>query len=426
MPETTQTAEAATAGALHSLLVEFESVDALKAAARRVRDAGYSKWDVHSPFPVHGMDEAMGVRHTRLPWLVFGLGVVGAIVGLTMQWWMNATDPDDFKFVPSFLRGYDFRISGKPLWSLPANIPIIFEVTVLLSALGAVIGMLAMNNLPQWYHALFTSRRFQRVTSDRFFICVEAADPLFDERDTQKFLAGLGGTSLEPVNAPPTPARPQWFPMAALILFCLALLPPVWVYKATVSKTTEPRIHLIPNMDNQERFKAQQAHPLFADGRAMRPATDGTIARGDEWALGTDPHYYEGRTGDDWATAFPPQLEISEPLMLRGQEQFGTYCAVCHGLDGGGNGIVAQRAREKTQISTGWVPPSSLHDATIRERTVGHLFNTITNGIRTMPAYSDQISPGDRWSIIAYIRALQRSQNATIEDVPADRRSQLR
>ncbi|MBN2446530.1 MAG: DUF3341 domain-containing protein [Phycisphaerae bacterium] len=415
-----------TTGKLHGLLVEFDTVDVLKVAARRVRDAGYSRWDVHSPFPVHGMDAAMGVRHTRLPWLVFGLGVVGAIVGLTMQWWMNATDPGEFTFVPNFLRGYDYRISGKPLYSLPAFIPVVFEVTVLLAAVGAVVGMLAMNNLPQWYNALFTSRRFQRVTSDRFFICIEAADTKFDEDATREFLAGLGGTHLERIVEPPNRGRPALLGMMALIVCCLALLPPVLVYKANVSKSSKPRYHLIQDMDNQGRFKSQQAHPLFADGRAMRPMVEGTVARGDEWTLGTDPHFYEGKVGDDWATTFPERIEVNEQLMLRGQERFGVYCAVCHGLDGGGNGIVAKRVRENSKASSGWAPPSSLYGDAVVERPVGHLYNTINVGIRTMPAYGDQIPPADRWAIVAYVRALQRSQNATIEDVPEDKRSQLR
>jgi len=411
---------------LYGLLVEFDSVETLKAAARKVRGAGYAKWDVHSPFPVHGMDEVMGVRQTRLPWLVFGFGVVGVAVGLGMQWWMNATNPESFTFVPNFLRGYDFRISGKPLWSVPANIPIVFEITVLLSALAAVIGMFAMNNLPQWYHALFHSHRFRRVTTDRFFICVEAADPIFDEPATHRFLATLGGAHIERVVEPPPAERPDWLILAGLIAFCLLLLPPVWVYRATVSKSAKPRIHLVPDMDNQARYKSQQGNPAFADGRAMRLPVEGTLARQDEWALGTDPHFYEGQVGGGWAQTFPPQVEINEQLMRRGQERFGVYCAVCHGLDGSGNGIVAKRARDKPQISTGWVPPSVLTDATVRERPVGHLFNTITHGIRTMPAYGDQIPPADRWAIIAYLRALQRSQQATLNDVPEDRRSQLR
>jgi mono/diheme cytochrome c family protein len=328
--------------------------------------------------------------------------------------------------VPNFLRGYDFRISGKPLWKLPANIPVVFELTVLLSAFGAFFGMLAANNLPCWYQELFSSQRFKRVTRDRFFLGIAAADPRFDEGATHEFLSDLAGTHIECVWSRPTAERPGWIGLSTAVLFGLALLPLAWVYKARTTKSPEPRLQVIADMDNQQRYKAQQPNRAFADGRAMRPTMEGVIARGDTWAVGTDPHFYEGRVAGEWATKLPPQIELDERFLLRGQERFNIYCAVCHGFDGSGQGAVAMRLREKPQMATGWAPPSSLHDPTTRQRPLGHVFHTITNGIRTMPAHGDQIPPRDRWAIVAYVRALQRSQNATIEDVPVERRVELK
>ena len=177
----------ATNGRLEGLLVEFDSPGALLTAAERVRDAGYKKWDTHTPFPVHGIDEAMGIRPTRLPLIIFVLGFLGCLGGLGLQWWTNATGAVDFPGLPSFVQGYNFPISGKPQFSLPANIPIIFETTVLFAALAAVFGMLAMNNLPRHHAALFASERFRRTTADRFFIYVEAADPKFGQGDASSF-----------------------------------------------------------------------------------------------------------------------------------------------------------------------------------------------------------------------------------------------
>lgn len=410
---------------LYGLIAEFSEVEPFVRAARQVRQEGFRRWDAHSPFPIHGMDPAMGIRHTRLPWLVFVFGVIGCISGVSMQWWMNATDPQNWSWVPTFLQGYDYVISGKPMWSLPANIPVIFETTVLLAALAAVVGMLALNGLPRWHHPLFSSHRFLRVTSDRFFLCIEARDARFDENETAAFLQSLGGSAVERVYWPPATPRPRWIPIGTLIIACLAVFPPILVYKLNVAMSPEPRIHIIPNMDNQPRYKAQMAGP-FNDQRAMRPPVPGTIARQDDWALGNDPHFYEGRVSGAWATTFPSQLEISVPFIRRGQERFEVNCAVCHGLDGAGNGIVNQRVRDKSQISSGWVPPTSLTDQTVRDRSVGHIFNSITNGIRTMPPYKDQISVADRWAIVAYVRALQRSQHADVADVPEDKRSELR
>jgi len=144
------------------VLAEFTSAEVLRAAAEGVRDGGYTRWDVHSPFPVHGMERAMGMRPTVLPWLVLGAGLFGAAAAVFLQWWTNATSFDTP--LPPALRGYDWNVSGKPAFSLPANVPIIFEVIVLLSALAAFLGVFALCKLPQYAHPMFTSERFGRAT----------------------------------------------------------------------------------------------------------------------------------------------------------------------------------------------------------------------------------------------------------------------
>lgn len=180
----------ANAGAtpLFGYLVEFETVDSLITAAELVRDAGYKYWDAHTPFPVHGLSDAMGLKPTRLPYVVFGGGLTGAALGLLLQWWMNAID-------------YPLNISGKPLFGLPANIPVTFELTILFAAIGAFLGMLVFNGLPTYRHPLLANDRFRRVTTDRFYISIEAEDPLFDAEQTAEFLATLGGSTVEEVEA---------------------------------------------------------------------------------------------------------------------------------------------------------------------------------------------------------------------------------
>lgn len=172
---------------LWGLTVEFDTVDRVLQAAEKVRDAGYTKWDVHTPFPVHGLNDAMGIRHTRLPLLVLACGATGAGLALLMQWWMNAHD-------------YRLLLSGKPFFGLPANIPVMFEITILMSALAAFIGMISFNNLPMYHHPIFRSRRYARVTTDRFLVVIEAHDPRFDERGTTLFLESLGGSPVERVE----------------------------------------------------------------------------------------------------------------------------------------------------------------------------------------------------------------------------------
>jgi hypothetical protein len=172
---------------LTGIIGEFSDVDGVIGAARQVRLAGYKIWDVHSPFPIHGIDAVIGIRPTILPWLVLGGGLTGLSGGLLLQWYCNAYD-------------YQYLISGKPLWSLPANIPVIFECTVLLSALTAVFGMLGLNRLPLHYHPLFKSKRFRRVTNDRFFIFIDASDARFNETATSEFLMSTGATAVERVE----------------------------------------------------------------------------------------------------------------------------------------------------------------------------------------------------------------------------------
>jgi hypothetical protein len=173
---------------LHGVLAEFPGPKALLEACERVRDAGFVRWDAYAPFPVHGLNEAMGIRPTRLPWLVLGAGVTGCVAGIGLQWWTNAVD-------------YPFLISGKPLFSLPANIPVAFELTILLAAVTAFVGMLAFNGLPRWSHPLFKVERFRRSTTDRFFIAIEAADAKFELEKTEAFLRSLGAVALERVEA---------------------------------------------------------------------------------------------------------------------------------------------------------------------------------------------------------------------------------
>ena len=185
-------------GKLYGLMAEFDSVAAITAAARAVRQAGYRWWDCCTPFPVHGLDKAMGIKPTILPVLVFFGGATGTIVGLLLQAVTNATSFDFWMIVP--VRGYDFLVSGKPLNSLPAWIPVIFEFTVLLSALGCVGWMLLLSGLPRLYHPCFKSERFARVTDDRFFLVIEARDPKFFRDETESLLRSLEPLSIEPLE----------------------------------------------------------------------------------------------------------------------------------------------------------------------------------------------------------------------------------
>lgn len=207
-----------------------------------------------------------------------------------------------------------------------------------------------------------------------------------------------------------------------IIIVALSLVPfAILALARSAKKPGMTRIQLIPDMDQQPRFKTQRPNPMFADGRAMRHPVEGTVSRQNYKG---DLHYYRGIVSGTWATTFPNSVAITEPLLKRGQERFDIYCTPCHGYTGEGNGIVYERALKLEQVE--FIQPSVLIDDLVRDRPVGHIFNTISHGIRTMPSYGAQIAEEDRWAIVAYVRALQRSQKTSVEDVPADVRPSLR
>jgi Alternative complex III, ActD subunit len=166
------------------LLAEFERASDILEAAEFVRDAGYTRWDVHSPFPIHGMDRAMGLEDSRVGWTVLVFALTGLVGAFVMMFWMAGID-------------YPFVAGGKPPGALPPMAPILFELTILFSAFGAVFGMLHLNRLPRHEHLVFESDRFRAASDDKFFISIEFADPKFDLERTRALLDRTRATNLE-------------------------------------------------------------------------------------------------------------------------------------------------------------------------------------------------------------------------------------
>lgn len=169
------------------LLAEFSNPGDLVEAVEAVRREGYAQIDTFSPFPIHGMDRSMGLKPSKLGYLVIVAGLTGCALGFLMQWWMGAVD-------------YPINISGKPLFAVEPSVPIAFELTILFAALGAVAGMLALNGLPRPYNPLFYSERFQRATDDGFFLQIAASDGAFERAGTTRMLRDLGALGVEYVD----------------------------------------------------------------------------------------------------------------------------------------------------------------------------------------------------------------------------------
>ena len=163
---------------LYGLLAQFDDAEHLVAASHRVLAAGYRRFDAYSPFPVHGLADAVGFRKTHMSIVVLIGGILGGLGGYLMQYWMTVID-------------YPINVGGRPLHSWPAFLPATFECTILIAALAGVLGMLALNGLPRPHHPLFNVPEFDRASSDRFFLCIQSIDPQFHPETTRKLLQTL-------------------------------------------------------------------------------------------------------------------------------------------------------------------------------------------------------------------------------------------
>src|SRR5947207_8770934 len=172
---------------VYGIIAEFENPADTMAAATVVRDKGFRKWDVFSPFPVHGMDKAMGLKNSKVGWFSFIGGVIGYTTGMLMIWWMNRID-------------YPLVVGGKPMFSPYSAFPPSYELTILFGAFGSLGGMLFLNRLPRLYHPLLKNRRFAQVTHDKYFLVIETTDPKYVEQTTIKMLEEAGSNHIEVVE----------------------------------------------------------------------------------------------------------------------------------------------------------------------------------------------------------------------------------
>lgn len=172
---------------VYGMMAEFATPADTFHAAEKMRDAGYSRWDVYAPFPIHGIDEAMGLKTSRVPLLCGLLGLSGAGLGYLFQWWVSH-------------QAYPMVVQGKPYGAWQPLMPIIFEFGVIFTSFTALLSMLAFNRLPMWHHPLLKKERFLRASDDRFVICVEAKDAKFDPDGTKRLLENAGGFNVDLVE----------------------------------------------------------------------------------------------------------------------------------------------------------------------------------------------------------------------------------
>jgi mono/diheme cytochrome c family protein len=353
-----------------------------------VSKAGYTKFDVHTPYPVHGMDGAMRVKTSKVGTLAFVFGLLGALSAIMFISWVTLSD-------------YPLVIGGKPFWSWPAFVPISFELTVLFAAVFSTIAMIVFYfKFPNNAHPLHDTPYMKRVSSDTFGITIEASDPKFDENAVKEFLKSLSGKEITTVYF-----DPEEFDHGQKLINIkfLGVLVVVALTTAVISYFTLNKLLYIEPfnwMMEQHKQKAQQPSNLFKDGIGMRLPVAGTVARG------FIPYPFKGKPEEAGKYLVNPLLPTKE-IVERGKSQYLTFCSPCHGNFGRGD----------SRLQGQFPNPPTFNSDKVRSWPDGSIYHVITEGQNIMPSYAPQISREDRWAIIQYIRILQRAQNAKESDL---------
>ena len=373
---------------LYSVNGLFDTADEIIEAAEKVSAKGYTKYDVHTPYPVHGMDKAMKLPPSKLGYAALVFGLSGTITALSLMYWMMAVD-------------YPNVIGGKPFFALPAFIPITFEVTVLAASVATVLTMLfVFFKFPNNSHPLHGTNYMKAVSSDKYGITILADDPKFDEKEVNNFLAEIGAKVVEPIfwdneeiNTKHKIFEPKYIALLAVLVVVTSGAAYFGLNKLMYMKP-------FSWMMIQNKTIAQQTSSFFEDGVGMRTPVEGTVARG------FIPYPYKDQPELAAKNLVNPLLPSKENL-AKGEKKYNTYCSPCHGYHAEGDSRLRGR----------FPNPPSLHSQKVREWSDGRIYHVIMEGQNVMPSYASQMTEDERWATILYIRALQRSLNAKETDL---------
>lgn len=371
-----------------SVIGIFDNPRQLMAAIPAVRARVQGRLEAYTPYPIHGMEEALGLRKSPVGGMVFIMGVIGAVSALAFEMWTEGID-------------YPLMTAGKPVLSWQAFIPIMFEVTVLFACFTAGLGMLlVLNRLPFFRHPMLQSKSMPLITRDRFALAVEADERPLDVATITAALRDAGAESIEVIErlAPVGPVSPRFLLRVALGVALSCLVAGYLTYWGVkLFPLAVPVVHML----DQPRLDPQRESAFFADGSGMRLPVAGTIARG---------HMpYTIPDSDAAAAALANPLPRTESVLRRGRQAFNTYCTVCHGVLGDGRPSLTAAYGAK---------PANLVAQAIRDYSDGKIYQAIVMGRNAMPSYAADLSEDERWAVVHYVRALQRALNARDEDIP--------
>ncbi|MGE5436540.1 MAG: quinol:electron acceptor oxidoreductase subunit ActD [Syntrophothermus sp.] len=369
---------------LFAVAAQFNEPNKLIKAVKIIADLGYKKWDVNTPYPVHGMDAAMKLKSSKLGYVTLFFGLSGTALALLLMWWTMSVD-------------YPMIIGGKPFFALPAFIPVTFELTVLLATLATVIGMLSVFfNLPNNSHPLHDTNYMQRVSADHFGIYVEADDKKFNAEELRTLFLSLDAVQVDDIYVPLKEKYPILQPKFLVFLtIVFAVTSAITYFTLNYLLYMEPFDWMV----SQAKVTPQEKVETFRDGFGMRQPVKGTVARG------FLPYKFMGMPAPA-ESLVNPIIPTKETVEL-GKRKFLAFCSPCHGNFADGD------SRLRGQFQN----PPTLHSTRVREMNDGMIYHIITNGQNAMPSYAPQITREERWSIVNYIRVLQRAKNAEVTDV---------
>ena len=373
---------------LYSYSALFAKPDDVIHAANVVQKRGYKKYDVHTPYPLHGMDKAMKLKTSRMAYVALVFGITGTLGSLFMMYWMASID-------------YPVIVGGKPFFSFPAYVPIMFELTVLTASIMTVVSMLfVFFKLPNINHPLHDTKYMKAVSSDKFGVTIEGLDEKYDEDEITKLYEELGAIETyhiyyeeDKISGMSMAFQPKFL---GFLLFVF-----IFVVGSTYITLNKLMVILPFNwMREQSKVIPQEESAFFADGFGMRMPVKGTVARGKM------PYLFKGKPDLAAATLHNPLLPTKMNLEL-GKKKFDIYCSPCHGYFAKGN----------SRLHGQFPNPPSLHSEKVRNWPDGRIYAVIMDGQNVMPSYASQLEYNERWAVILYIRALQRSLNAKESDL---------
>jgi mono/diheme cytochrome c family protein len=374
--------------ATFAVLGLFSDAHKIVDAANQIRPRKLGRLEAYTPYPVHGLDRAIGLQPSRLGRLVMLMGVMGAGLALLFEGWVSAVD-------------YPLVTGGKALFSWQAFVPVVFEVTVLFATFTAGLAMLfAFNKLPFFGHPVLHSKAIKDITRDKLALSIEATSAGFDAEAARQALLDSGAESVEVVPVP------SWDRPLSLVGFLrtVAAIVAACVVAGAGLYAAEKLIPVVPpliHMHDQPKLNAFRESSFFADGRGMRPAVAGTVARGH-----LPPAF---ATPEEAGILLSNPLPLTQAIAERGRRVFNDHCAICHGTVGNGVPLLSRAYGGK---------PGNFLSNEIRARPDGHYFGVLMLGKNAMPGYAADLDEDDRWAAVHYIRILQRAQNAKDEDLP--------